>query len=484
MNTRRLGFIYFIIFFFVMLFLKFKFLGTPFFYEERPVVLFHFNEFSLWDLLSHNYSAYRFAHHPTSFPLMTSTILSFIERTPFVVHFVMLIYSSLALCFMALCLHKLIPNPRWLHFLGPLLLLSFPDYFVHSTNFRFDIFTGFIAIMTIYFHYQRNYKFFLISGLILAYSRETVLAFLATFLIIDIFKKFEIKKEKIKYIFTNLGLMGVWFSFFLINYFKFGSFSTSEARSEINQSLEAYLNIFSFDLKWMFLYDFRFILSLLSVIGLALMLKRKEKLPLELLYFILPLVFYALGMGFHIFEASYYLLPILYGLYILFAYFIYQIKLNRYFYLLFIPLSILSFKHLNEIKGYESMRENSTKYIEIVESYQEVINFVGKNLKDKSINAEWPITYYLSDIRNGYTNEYNQKIQTYFSEFWMSDYDTLQAHQADCEKYRSKFEYAIMIEKGNDQHLILQKKYMKSCDYKLAKEFQHKGIKSYLYQRI
>ena len=483
MTERKDGLIYFVIIFLSLLFLKLNFLDIPFFYEERPVVLFDYGEYSLIDLITHNYIKPRFAHHPFSFPLITSVITWIVGKSNFTIHFIMLIYSSLALTFMALCIRKLFPHPRWPHFLGPLLLISFPDYFVHSTNFRFDIFTGFIAILTIYFHQIRKLWFFFIFGIILAYARETVLAFLATFFIIDLFDNFNKKREQLKYLVTDFTLIGVWFSFFLVNYFKYGTFSTSEAKNEINTTLAGYLNIFSFDLKWIFFNDFRFILTGLSVISLILIIKRKEKLPISLLYYFLPLIFFALGMGFHIFEASYYLLPILYGLYILFTYFIYKLNINHKFYLLFIPLSIISFKHLNKVKSQEELRENSTLYLDITKSYQQVINFVNEKIPNAKINAEWPINYYLMDKRNGYTNRSNFNVSLYFDQYWMPDQGSIERHEIDCDKYRSLFEFTIIVEKGNANHRRLQEKYMQSCNYHILTSFNYNSIKSWIYQR-
>lgn len=472
-----------------MLICKFEFLNIPFYYEERPTILYDVDlkywgrTLNYFQYFFSEYEPAKFAHHPISFALLTSLFTWVFGHKNFVIHFAMLIYSSIGLTFMTLFIKELFPKLKWYHLLAPFILFMTPDFFVHSTNLRFDIFTGSIAMGAIYFHFKRKYIAFLLWGVILSNARETVLAFMITFLIIDLLTQFKDKKEKIKYILTDIFLILAWLSYFIFNYFKYGSFSTSPAKDEINKTLIDYLKILYFDIKWLFIYDGRFVLTGISLVSLFLLYRKKDKLPKELLYLVLPISFYCLGMALHIYKAFYYLYPVLYSIYLLFIYLIFKLPIKRYLLLILIPISLIIFNYQNNKKGRTNSKENSTKYIYILKHYQHVVDHIS-NMEYQRFNVEWPVVHYLVDQRNGYVDDYKENIKEYFNTFWDLDHKLAKKHTPNCKKFIPQFSHMLIMENTNKVFRILQEKYATQCNYKLIKEIDVYGYRSFIYQRV
>lgn len=479
------GFVIFFFFFGLLFLLKFKYLNLPFYFEERPYILVDFNNFSIWDYFTFSIPPRKLALHPFSFSLITSLLTNVFGKSPFVIHSIMLFYSSIMLSCIVFIFKKLTQKSTITLFLAPLILISYPNFFVHLTNFRFDIFTACIALLTIFFHLNRNIKLFFLSGLVLCYSRETVLAFLVTFLIIDLLDKKLSTKDRIKYISLTSLLLFVWSSFFIINHIKYDQFSLSDTTQETVRSILQYFEILTLNIRWLFIDDLRLFLSLLSTVSLFKFLKKKSKLPFELLYLILPIIFYLLGVSFHAYKATYYFYPIIPLLYLLFTFFITQFNLSFKTLILVFLLCLVHFFYLDNLKGEKVMRENSTDYKEIVSSYIEVSNYLHQNHFEDRINVEWPLHGYLKYPIFGYVPSGMKNINQYVNQFWsMADKDLINKHQLNCIEFRDNFDYVLIHEKSNGVFVGLQKEYVSKCEFELIKSFNFKEIKSNLYRKI
>ena len=469
----------------ILFLLKFELLSTPFFYEEKPYTITTAYNFSFWEILTHQYSRSAFADHHTLLPLSFFVLLKPFGYTPFSVHFLMLVFSSLGILFFIKSLQSLVPTKKNLYWFAPLLVLTYPDYFVHMSNYRYDIFAANIAIFSLWARLTGHFKLFILATLLLSQTRETVIAFLASYILIDVFYFIKNKdKSYLKYILTSCFASLMWLSLFIANYFKYGSFSSSPASSQVNKTLEAYFKILKFDIKWFFFSDFRWVLTLLTSVIIIYLWKKKSQINHKIIYLILPIFFYCFGMAFHVFEAVYYLYPTIYFLYGIYTYFLLKIELKLYAYIGIIPILIFYFSHLNQKKGEELLKEDSTNYVQVVNNYKEIAKYIQKNIPFAKINAEWPIVYYFQDPMYGYVSRPIKGIKHRFADVWASILGHEMKDQIKCEDFRNDFEYVITIRHGNNFHRGHQELYIKKCDYEEVKHIGNNDTFGKVYKKI
>jgi len=446
--------------------IKYQYLVLPFYFEEKPYTLFNVFHSSFYDMLTNQYSSGMFAHHPLALPLTIAPFIYFVVASPLVIHSTMFFISSLGLIFIGLNLRELKPNiSKFYYYLTPLTLLLYPDFFVHMSNYRYDIFTGVVAIITLFMHLRNHLSGYFIMGVLLSQSRETVLAFIISFLLIDLIKAFKYKEKRTKWIIAGFIHLLLWASYFIKNYWHHGKLSTSQAHSEINNTLLSYLDVLSFDLYWLFIKDFRFVFTFILCFILLKNLRVHLKYKIELLYLILPILFYCLGMGFHIFKASYYLYPVLFFIYLLFAYFYSEFK-DKMTPLFLLVFSLCCFFYLNNQKSQVVMSENGTGYKDIVLNYRAAIQYMNKNYRFKKINAEWPLLFYMKDRTYFYSYTNFPFAKSHFKNLWDKDTD-IKVH---CDKFKKKFEFIIIPYHSNHNIMKQQFKYAKKCDYELIKK--------------
>jgi len=488
MNTKReyISFLTtFSAFFIAIICLKYSYLSTPFFYEEKPYTISSVNDYPLIDILTHNYKPDAFAEHHTFLPLIFSLPAKVFGDSPFTVHLTMLFFSILGLTFLVKTLQFLAPTKKNIYWIIPIFLMAYPDYFIHMSGYRYDIFAASMAIMTIYFHLKGKLLTYFFSGLLLSQTRETVIAFYASFILIDIIKYLRTRDSRsFKFILSSLINSFLWFSLFLANYINIGKFSASAASGQINKTIGGYLKILAFDLKWYFVSDLRWIYSLISIITLIWVYKRKETLPFELLYFVFPIIFYCLGMSFHVFEATYYLYPTIYLIYGLFIYFILKLNLNTFIYIALIPLLYFQFSYLNSIKAKEIMKEDSTHYTKVTDNYIELANYLQTNHSGKTINAEWPIVYYFRDPFFGYVKKPIKMIDHRFSKAWASQLGHDKENIIPCEQYRKNFKLVAIIKHGNGIQRKHQEYQVKECNYQEIKFIGNEDVWAKVFQRV
>ncbi len=452
----------------IVLISKWSLLDVPFFYEEKPRSLVYTSYQSFLDLLTGNYNQYFLDGHKPFVPFIINKLRLLFElfglngTFQFKIHFIFALLSSFVLYFT-------FKTARVIFHLSPfnslviiLLLFSYPDYFVHSSNYRIDIFTLIVASIYLYFRSTNHFLGFIISGVLLSQTRETVLAFILSVLIVDVYKYYK-TKTSIKYLVASGSHLILFSYFFVVTFLKNDSLSVSPAYSEINSSFGAYLNILIFDLKWLFISDFRYVLTSVTVPCLYILYKRGNKFKVEYLYFVLPLIFYCLGMAFHVFEASYYLIPVLSCLYLILLFPILKVLRLRYIVLLLLLMLQLNLKS-NKIKAHEQLAENSTKYVEITENYTEVSRYVSK-FEGKLVNAEWPLSLYLAHSIFGYGRDH-KFVKPMFEDIWAAALGH-KTKVIDCNKI--SFDYIIVDNQSPFLKLESQKKVVRDCSYKKIK---------------
>jgi hypothetical protein len=483
-NHINKNIIFLILIIFIAFIFKFDLLSTPFFYEEKPYTITTSYNFSFWEILTHQYWRSAYADHHTLLPVSFFLILKPFGYTPFSVHFLMLILSCTGLLLLVKTLQHLAPTKRNLYWIAPIIIFCYPDYFVHMSNYRYDIFAANMAMFAIWARVTNRFKLFILFSLLLSQTRETVVAFFASFILIDFFFLiYDKNKDTIKYIITSFISIILWSTLFIANFINYGKFSSSPASNQVNKTLAEYLNILKFDLKWFFFSDLRWVLSCLTVIIIIYLLKTKQSINKKLLYFFVPIIFYSFGMAFHVFEAVYYLYPTIYLLYGLYAYFILRANLKTYIYFALVPLFIWNFYYLNGKKSYELLKEDSTYYQEVVSNYLDIARYVQKNLRDKSINAEWPIVYYFKDPMYGYVSSPISKIDHRFANVWASILGHKMKDEIQCEDFRNDFEYVITIRHGNNLHKEHQEFYIKKCNYQEIKHIGNQDTYGKIYKK-
>ena len=461
---------------------KWPLLSAPYFYEEKPYSAVAAMSTPLADAITLKADPGSFANHPLLFPYTASLWAKIFGANSFSLHIFMALISSLGLLCMALA-HKKISQKNFAIWLGPALLFLFPDFFIHSTNYRYDIFTAAVGMAFICARISGSFPLFLFTGLALSQSRETVLAFFAGTVLVDIYRLL-IKKDKNagKFLAGSIACALLWSSYFIINQIKLGSFSSSEASNQIVSSIGAYFSMLGFNLRWLFVDDFRFVLTLLAIFGLVqTVFFKKQRMPAQIWYLVLPILFYACGIAFHIYEASYYLFPALPLLYSLFA-----ILLTRVvFYPKWAPLALVAAAlaaglHLNKLKSSESMAENSTDYVLIANVYKEAIDYLCQNFPDAKINAEWPLVYYMQDPGYGYVPEWASNAQPAFKEHLTPDKraDTF----LECDQFTP--ELIVIANEGNHAEIKRQKEFVDRCGYSLMKEFSNRRGKVEIFQKL
>ena len=458
----------------IILIFKWEFLHLPYFSEEKPYVLFNIFKYSLSEILLHKYQLGDFADHPLLLPILLAPIVKVFGHSPFYIHFTMYMISILGLTFFIKTLQELRPTKKNLYWLAIFPIFLLPDYFIHMSNFRYEMLAATLAIMATYFHMRSSFISFFICVCLLSQARETTLAFLVSFIILDciyILKKKN--QQRWKFISSSIFAIILWSSFFFLHHHNHGVFSSSPASTQLIKSLQGYISIFTYDLKWFFFMDNRWVLSLISIWSLYQIVKYKKAIPTELLYFILPIIFYALGMSFHIFKAHYYLYPVIYSLYGLFMYFFFRFNLSNKLLTFFIIFCISNFFYLDFKKAQEIIPEDSRLYKDVINNYQNIIKELNENYSHLNINVEWPLVYYLQDPHYGYVEVSKKNVRPYFQSTWAQELghtnEVRDLSLKQCESFRQKYDAIVILKHGNNLQRNLQEQAIQSCRYKFTK---------------
>jgi len=463
LKKYKKDFIWFLDTFIILFIMKYQFLDLPFYYEEKPYTIASVDTFSYLDIFFSSFPRGEFAHHQPLLPVLTNFWASIFGFSSFNVHFLMLILSSLGLYFLLKLYEQLKPKIKSYLWLPALLLISSPSIFIHSTNYRYDIFTMVLGIAYLYFRVSKKYMAYIITGCLLAYSRETTIGFIASVFIVEVLF---IRNKKLVLINVLHGF--VWAFYFIVNKISNGAFSTSVAQNQIVSSLSEYLNILLFDLKWIFVEEYRFVLTAMILFSIIKLKNYKNRNLLLLL----PIGFYCLGMSFHSLEASYYLLPVLPCFYLLASLEIQKVVKPKYLNFL-IPIWIGFSINLNLNLGKLDMAENSVYYKDIVENYKESIQYIEKNFENKNIYMEWPLLYYAVDYSYGYIN--SKEIKNNFesiaekNHIWASKL----GHDSNVDFDCTKIDYVVIASQSNHLQQDVQREVIKKCHMSGIKEIKN-----------
>jgi len=482
-NILRRDFLIYIFIFIVVLLSKWDFLNLPFYYEERPFTVLSIDKFSLIDLIFGNFDSRYFAGHPILMPLMTNffvKVYSFIDSPStlqFKVHLFFTFVASGTLMFMYKTMNKVLNVNSLGSVCCIILLFSYPDFFVHSTNLRIDIFAGLFAIALIYFRLNKNFKLFLVTGILMSQTRETILAFFVSNLILDSYVYYK-SKVNLKYIAASITHILFYSTFFIKSYLNQNTLSSSPALSEITRTIKKYFEILWFDVKWLFIQDYRFILVSISFFCIFLFWKKKGFINYKFFYLLLPIIFYILGMSFHIFEATYYFFPVLPILYILIT--LPMLKVISQKYMIFLIFTFLQFHlFLNNEKSKESMSENGTGFVDILENFKNTHAYLEEH-RDTKINAEWPLDGYLSSSVYGYGKGY-RSVSPSFNNVWATELGHRASKKVNCTDYN--YDIIVVTEQSPTLKVKSQMNLIQKCEYVLIKNIIVKGRVTKIYGR-
>ncbi len=449
---------------------KFQLLDLPFYYEEKPYTIKNVDQFSYFDIFTSNFFSNEFASHQPILPIITNMWTKIFGLTPMAVHVFILLISALGL-FSSAKIYERYSNSNNIIFYFPvLLILSSPSIFIHLSNYRYDIFAMSIAVIYICSRIYKKIWIYFISGLILAYSRETVLAFLTGMFIFEIYFR-----KKTKYLLISIIHLALWATYFLINKVVHGSLSTSVAKNQLVNNFSEYLEILAFDLNWVFVEEFRFILTGLSIISLLKYRDFKSKS----LFFLLPVIFYCFGLSIHSIKAEYYLFPALPFVYIFCAIHIRKLFSQRVLFglsVIFVGLSVFG----NIKNGQKQMAENSYLYSDIVNNYKETLNYISSELPQKVLNMEWPLMYYAEDVTYGYLKSplENKIISIAESKnIWASQL----GHKLVEDKNCFDVEVVVVAKHSNELQKSFQQKLIENCNGKLLKTLKSGISETYIY---
>lgn len=470
----------------LVIYFKWDFLDTPFFFEERPFTIVNIRKISLINLILGRYEPGAFAHHPILMPFSSWYTFKFsryftdIVSFKFVIHLFFGLISSGTLFFIYKITRVIFKRSILFSLVPSVFLFTFPDFFIQSTNYRYDIFTAFLATALIFSRLSCKKTWFLILGIFLSQSRETVIAFFVSNLLIDLYLFLSKKEDNKFYMISSFIHILSFSSFFLLNYINHGALTTSQAANEINTSISEYLNILAFDLRWLFLDDGKWILSFILLFVVVFKIRKKVTIDTSLFYVGLPIVFYCFGMAFHVFEASYYLFPVLGLVFILITcpIVMYARKTNI---LIVMMLWLSNSYHVNLKNNYEFLAENGTDYLKVIKNYKDTAKFMSK-FKNIKVNAEWPLVDYLSSTLFGYMDDdfRFKSVEAITEGIWSRKLGHEVINKLDCDK--SNFDYVIISEQAPRIKIESQLNLVKSCNYIEIKEIKNDRFLTTVYK--
>ncbi len=285
-----------------------------------------------------------------------------------------------------------------------LFLFFTPMYFAQSGMYLGDVPVTAFGVMSLYFGLRKQYLPYLLASLYLVFIKETgavlILAFLIYLFITEYKKESSFRIEILKY---SVPLWAIA-AFLIAQKFTAGKFIGIYAfefdiyKHTFGRVFEDFVLI----LKWIFVYQYRFIFTLLIL--LHFVLHRKTAFRKELLLFLFVFLLATLPFSYFMLLPRY-LLPILPYLCITAAWSVFELvrseKLNMAFSAAIASLYIVS---LSGSTSYGS-NEWNMKYVQIVRMQKSMSEYVETRFPKSTILASFPFEATLSRPDLGYVSK-------------------------------------------------------------------------------
>lgn len=380
-------------------------IGLPFYWDEAGAYTSPAHwlaKGSLLRILPGLHPPYVFFGHPPALYLTLAAIYKIVGESVQVSHIFILAVTFLGLYYTYL-LGKHLYNGS-VGFISSLLLFFSPLYFAQCGMVNGDVVITSLGVMTMYYLVEKNYIPFVISGVLLALTKESAIAFIVAGLIY----LFSVKEEKyspglagtlagysipliviiiffaLQRIFTGMILPNGYFSSHNFFELSFGALS------------HKIIKVF----RWTFINQDRWILSALLLIGFTV--HRGKVLRKEYILFGLLFLFFIGAFSF-IYFLPRYILPILPYFCIMSASAIFSLFSYKKIYVIitFLLAATFIYRAYGCGTGYGNYEEDM-QYADVVLTHEAACAFIEANFPDKRILAPWPLVTDLQQPFLGY----------------------------------------------------------------------------------
>jgi hypothetical protein len=374
-----------------------------------------------WDemtlpLISHYISQHNFYPIPPRGLLHTSIFYEFfallyyfLGPSIWLTHLVIIFFSFLAVFFTYL-LAKQLYN-KFSALLISLLLFSSPLFFAQSGIACLNMPLTALTIMTLYFLLRRNIKFYLISGCLLVLCQEVGRLLIPLILLYMLKDKFDFKKTLL----YALPLFILMFWLFFI-FLKTGSFLSLSEKDMLAHHFDLrfstiYLRFIN-NIKSIFIYDYKWIISLSSLFTFLLTLKNYKINKISMkkentnFWLFLLLIIISYLMLFSLMSTLPRYLLLVYPLFFIFI--CKPLIKNKIFFTLIALISIFSF--INQYTGNRTLTpggslDSNLEYLDFVKVHQEATKYIELEFSDATVLTTWPGVWELSYPALGYVNK-------------------------------------------------------------------------------
>lgn len=393
------------LFFLLIVFLsKLSVLNTPYYWDEIGWIraAYWLSDENLFRALPGFHPLGTFFGHPTGLHASIAVLFKLFGKSIWLSHFYIVCFSFIGVYFTYL-LGTYLFGTR-VGFFAALFLFFTPMYFAQSGMYLGDVPVTAFGVTSIYFGLRKQYLPYLISSLCVVSIKETgaalILALLIYLVMTDYKKESRFRMEILKY---SVPLWAIA-AFLILQKFTAGKFVGIYAfEYDIYKHTFAQIfNDFELLLKWIFIYQYRFIFSLLIL--LHFVVHRKTVFRKELLLFLFLFLLAALPFSYFTLLPRY-LLPVLPYLCITAAWAIFELvrsaKLN-------IPLgTAITTLYIFSLAGSTSYGNNewNMKYINIVRMHKSMSEYVEARFPQSSILTLFPFSSALSRPDFGYVSK-------------------------------------------------------------------------------
>ncbi len=383
---------------------KLRTLNTPFYWDEIGWIrsAYWLSGENLFRALPGFHPLGTFFGHPPGLHVSMAFLFKLFGKSIWLAHFFIVCISFAGVYFTYL-LGAYLFGTR-VGVFAALFLFFTPMYFAQSGMYLGDVPVTTFGVMSLYFGLRKQYLPYLISSMYLVSIKETgaaiVLAFLIYLVITGYKKESRFGVEILKY---SIPLWAIA-AFLLLQKFTAGKFVGIYAfeydiyKHTFAQIFEDFVLI----LKWIFIYQYRFLFTLL--IALHFVINRKTAFRKELLLFFIVMLLATLPFSYFMFLPRY-LLPSMPYLCITAAWAIFElVRSNRLS--LGLSAAIVTLYGFS-LAGSTSYGNNewNMKYINIVNMHRSMCEYIETRFPRSSILAVFPFNSALSKPDLGYVSK-------------------------------------------------------------------------------
>ena len=454
----------FIVFFLIVILSKLSILSTPYYWDEIGWIrsAHWLSDKNLLKAIPGFHPPATFFGHPPGLHVSMAFLFKLFGESIWLSHLFIVCFSFIGIYFTYLLGSYLFG--RLTGIFSALFLFFTPMYFAQSGMYLGDIPVTAIGIMSIYFGLKRKYFSYIASSIYLVLLKETgaaiVLAFLIYLLISEFKKAKSIYIEVLKYsipllLFTGFMVLQKFTSgkFFGIYSFEFDVYK---------YTAEAIFTDFISIIKWIFLYQYRFIFLIIIISGFIFNRKiffRKEMLLFGSIVFLIVLIFSCF------YFLPRYILPSLPYLYIMAAWVLTElIKSIKLQVMVSLILIILSVSSLSGSTSYGN-NEWNMKYVNHVNMYRSMCNYIERKFPNSSILTIFPFNTSLKQPYLGYVSK--------------------PLHSISFDKSIDEGEYDLILfsDPSVEERELRLKGYVKKNGMILVKKVEGEGVISKLYAK-